>query len=632
MSRFHSPFLLLLLSALFLSGTVGAQHARPRLPQHLRSDSGPAAQRSVIQESTLFSTVDHTLPRTVWQNKVTRVEARDHSLPEVRAIKEAKWEQKVQEVSKARQAPGAGAPKAITPVVGSNFEGNWSVQQTPPDNSVAISNGGWIVSANNDGVIYADPSGNISYSSGWSDFFNNPQLNANIYDPKVLYDSGSDRYFMTVLHGSTASNSLLLLCFSKSNDPNGGWWTYSLPGSPLMNNTWFDYPSIGVSNNEVYVSGNLFTSGGNQFDQAILFQIQKAQGYAGQGLNWVYWTGFTNSPFGAFTIVPASYGQQGNYGPGIILVSSSAGGAGSVRLYDLTDDLTGSPQIDDYVVNVANYSPAANAVMQGNGDQLDNGDCRVLGAFYLGNLLHVVHHGDVGGTWNGILYKRINVNDLTVQQSTFGEVGVSDVSYPAMSSYATSASDPSVMIAFLQSSQSIYPQLRVVNCDANMTWSTSTLVKNGETFVNFINGTERWGDYTGMARRHNASSPDVWLAGCYGANVSGIMNNTWKTWIAQVGGSSVGIAAPMADAQSVSVYPVPIADLFTLEFPVSERTEHTVAIHDVRGALVKVLYRDTPAMGLHRLTFNREQLASGIYVLTITANGRTIAHEDLVVH
>ncbi|MCB0778586.1 MAG: hypothetical protein KDC03_03410, partial [Flavobacteriales bacterium] len=76
MSRFHSPFLLLLLSALFLSGTVGAQHARPRLPQHLRSDSGPAAQRSVIQESTLFSTVDHTLPRTVWQNKVTRVEAR----------------------------------------------------------------------------------------------------------------------------------------------------------------------------------------------------------------------------------------------------------------------------------------------------------------------------------------------------------------------------------------------------------------------------------------------------------------------------------------------------------------------------------------------------------------------------
>ena len=75
----------------------------------------------------MFSTVDHTLPRTVWQNKVTRVEARDHSLPEVRAIKEAKWEQKVQEVSKARQAPGAGAPKAITPVVGSNFEGNWSV-------------------------------------------------------------------------------------------------------------------------------------------------------------------------------------------------------------------------------------------------------------------------------------------------------------------------------------------------------------------------------------------------------------------------------------------------------------------------------------------------------------------------
>ena len=59
-----------------------------------------------------------------------------------------------------------------------------------------------------------------------------------------------------------------------------------------------------------------------------------------------------------------------------------AGGAGSVRLYDLTGRPTGSPQIDDYVVNVANYSPAANAVMQGNRGPADNGDCRVLGAFY----------------------------------------------------------------------------------------------------------------------------------------------------------------------------------------------------------------------------------------------------------
>ena len=60
--------------------------------------------------------------------------------------------------------------------------------------------------------------------------------------------------------------------------------------------------------------------------------------------------------------------------------------------------------------------------------------------------------------------------------------------------------NPSVMIAFLQSSN---PSIRncVVNCDANMTWSTSTLVKNGETFVNFINGTERWGLY-----RHGAEA------------------------------------------------------------------------------------------------------------------------------
>ncbi|MBL7985147.1 MAG: T9SS type A sorting domain-containing protein [Flavobacteriales bacterium] len=485
------------------------------------------------------------------------------------------------------------------------------------------------MSTNNDGIVYYQTNGNASFGAFWNDFFTGQGLNANIYDPKILYDSQADRFFMVVLHGSQASNSIMLLCFSQTNNPNDGWNIYQLQGNILNNDCWFDYPCIGVSNNEVYLSGNLFTSGNNQFNSAILFQVQKSTGYSGGNLNWQYWYNLS-SDIGAFTVTPASWGQSGNYGPGIILVSNVSGGDNRYVVWDLTDDLTGNPSLNAYTVSVNSYSPAADAAMPNNSDLLDNGDCRILGTFYLNSILHCIHHADVGSGWNGLVYTRINVGNLTPVQSSFGNPGVIDISYPQLTSYATGTGDPSVMVAFLRSSSSVFPEIRVVNCDANMSWSNSTLVKAGETYVDFIQGEDRWGDYTGMARKHNASEPEVWLAASYGTNVSGQLNNTWKTWIAQVGdgASSIGEGT---EASNLLVYPSPAIDLFYLEFAVKDREQHTITLHDLRGNLVKQLYQDTPNPGDYRLSFNRGQLAAGEYILSIRTNDQRIAHEKLVV-
>ncbi|MFZ1685822.1 MAG: T9SS type A sorting domain-containing protein [Flavobacteriales bacterium] len=608
-----------------------AQQTRPVLPTpttakpHATGD----AQRSPIYATASTGQVSNATVSTNWGNKVVRMSARNHGLPEVNAIKDAKLAAKL--ASAIPGLPGLeGAPKSVLPVVGTNFEANWSTQQTPPDNSLAISNGGWIVSTNNDGIVYAQTSGSIAFGAYWADFFQGQGLNANIYDPKVLYDSGSDRFFMVVLHGSDASNSILLWCFSQTNNPNDGWNIYQIAGDPLQSGCWFDYPSIGVSNNEVYLSGNLFTSGNNQFSQSIIFQIQKNEGYNGGNLNWQYWYGLT-ADIGPFTLVPASWGQSGNYGPGILLVNSSPAGENRYVVWDLTNDLGANPNLNTYTVNVGGYSPAADAQMPITGDLLDNGDCRILGAFYLNGQLHCIHHADVGNGWNGLVYSRIDVTNLQAQQSTFGNPGVIDISFPQLASYATSTSDPGVMVAFLRSSTSVNPEARVVNCDANMQWSNSTLVKAGETYVDFIQGEDRWGDYTGMARKHNASDPEVWMAGCYGANVQGVLNNTWKTWIAQIGDGPIGIPEPEVSNPAISVFPSPTVDMFNLTFTAEDRTEHNINLTDMKGALVKLLYRGTPAMGENMLIFNRGQLSPGQYVLTISTTDKTIAHEILVI-
>lgn len=620
-----------LIGAILVSAAL-AQHIRPALPAPV--DPQPYAtgdaQRSAVHATPRSAEVHNSSVTTAWGTRVVRMSARNHGLPEVNAIKDAKLAAKLASATGGKPEYQQGAPKAITPQIGSSFEANWSTQQTPPDNSMAISNGGWIVSTNNDGILYYGTDGTASFGAFWSDFFQGQGLNANIYDPKVLYDSGSDRFFMVVLHGSEANNSILLWCFSQTNNPNDGWNIYQISGNQLNNNCWFDYPCIGVSNNEVYLSGNLFTSGANQFDQSILFQIEKSTGYSGGTLNWQYWFGL-NSDIGAFTVVPASWGQTGNYGPGIVLVSSASGGDNKYTMWDLTNDIGQNPTLNAYTVNVQQYGPAADAQMPGTSDLLDNGDCRILGAFYLNGKVHCVHHGDVGSGWNGLHYTRITYNDQSAAQAFYGAPGTIDISYPQLTSYATEPADQNVMVAFLASSSAVNPEVNVVNCDASMQWGTNTLVKAGDTFVDFIQGEDRWGDYTGMARKHNATEPEVWLAGCYGANVVGTLNNTWKTWIAQVGGGPSGTPEPIDADHAASVYPSPAVDFFNLTFNVGERATHTIRLLDMKGALVKLLYEGTPAMGENKLMFNRGQLAKGQYVLTISTTNAIIAHEKLVI-
>jgi hypothetical protein len=619
------------LCALLTTSITMGQLQRPVLPapkaEHpfITGD----AQRSELYTVARRAVVSNATVTTHWANTVRSLDVHEHELPEVEAIKEAKLAGKLASIANGKPI-AAGSPKTVQPQVGVNFEANWSTQQTPPDNSMAISNGGWIVTTNNDGIEYYQNNGNGSFGAAWADFFSGQGLNANIYDPKVLYDSQADRFFMVVLHGSEAGNSILLLCFSQTNNPNDGWNVYQLTGNALNNNCWFDYPGIGVSNNEVYLTGNLFTSGDNQFNQAILFQIQKAEGYSGNNLNWQYWYNLT-ADITPFSLVPASWGQSGNYGPGVLLVSSASGGDNRYVVWDLTNDIAGSPSLNTYTVNVNAYSPAADAQMPNNSELLKNGDCRTLGAFFLNSQLHMIHHADVGSGWNGLIYTRISANDLSATQSTFGNAGVTDISYPQFASYATAVTDPSVMVAFLSSSTSVFPEARVVNCDASQQWSNSVQVKAGETYVDFINpGDDRWGDYTGMARKHNAQEPEVWMAACYGANVQGQLDHTWKTWVAQIGDGPSSITESATGSAS-TVFPSPAMDFFTLTFTVPNADEYSVELLDGRGALVKLLHRSSMAPGDYRLNFNRGQLAAGEYVISIHTPTQRITHEKLVV-
>lgn len=615
-------------SILLFTQVMKAQEVKIR-PLHPPSSGINIATKSEVHHAPLYASLEQSAAGEKWAISVKSISSHEHGSAKVQMIKDSKLPAKINSFK-----PSDGVEsysRAVYPEIGKNYEANWSIESTPPDNTMAISNAGIVVTANNDGIEYYSASGSFLYFDYWSDFFNDNTLNASLFDPKVIYDSGSDRYVLIVLHGSNANTSKVLVCFSKTNNPVNGWWVYKLTGNPLGNNGWFDYPALGVSNNEIYITGNLFK--GNSYDQPLVYQIPKAAGYAGQSLDWQYWSDLTASSIEPFSLVPASFGQQGNYGPGIYFVSNESSGDSRIILWDLTDDMSGSPQMNGYTINTEAYSPAANALQSGTSDQLDNGDCRVQSAFYLNGIVHFVFHSDIGEGWNGINYNRLNVANSTNESHMYGLQGSYDYSYPAVASFATSNTDPTVMIAFLRSSENSYPEVRVTNCDRDFTWSPSTQVKEGETYVDFLSDeVERWGDYTGICRKHNSPDPRIWLAGCYGADInSQSAFNTYKTWVAEIkSGETVSVAEPEI-AEEVKVFPNPTYNLFNIRFTTDGLTPVQIDLLDAHGVIIRTLYHDTPKQGENKLTFNQDALTPGTYILSIHSGTQILKNEKLVI-
>jgi hypothetical protein len=618
----------LTLTLVFLVSATQAQYQKVRVDtesaKKYQVTLNPQKSNIMTIQDVRSSNLNRNLPE--WNQNLVGF-AKIHELPEnvQREIAE-KTQRKINNLKGSYPDESTGSPLS-NPTLGTNFSGNVFAGLTPPDNSMAISNSGYIVSVVNTNLEYYDMSGNNLYSSSFTNFFNDPGLTGMLYDPAVLYDSGSDRFFMVVLSTSASATSKVVCCFSKSGNPNDGWWYYKLTGNPLNNGCWFDYPKIGVSNNEVYVTGNLFLDNGT-YNQSVIYQMTKASGYSGQAMSWRYWNNITNAPF---TMVPASYGQQGNYGPGIYLISTEENGSSDkIYLFDLTDDLTGTPAINAYSVNVS-FSNGGNALQSGTSVVLNTDDTRAMSAFYLGGIVHFTFHSERTTNYNGVNYNRLTVSPLSNWNINFGLDGY-DYCYPSVASFGSGPSDKSVLINFSRSGSAIFPESRVFYVDDAGINSSSTLVKAGETYVDVYQsgGVTRWGDYTGISRKQNSSPPEVWLSGSYGAYQSS--QNALNTWIGQITWETTGI--PIGNTRTkemAKVFPNPAINMFNLEFSLDKRSLVEIAINDVSGRMVKLLLKDMAEEGKNLFTFNKGVLANGIYFLQVRSENKIVANEKIVI-
>ena len=516
----------------------------------------------------------------------------------------------------------------FNPQLGPNFIGNLNNGSSPMDNSIAVSNNGTIVSVSNTLIQMYSPLGELLYSNTIDVFFNDPAISI-VCDPVVIFDSGVNKFiFFAQECAGESYNSHLLICFSASNEPvNGGWYNYKLSGDPFSQNNWFDYPKMAVSTNELYITGNLFNNN-DVFNQSAVFQIEKNNGFVGGNLTSQVWSGnsLTGTPS---TLLPVSYGQQGNYGPGCYLVATSSAGDNRVWLYDLIGDMASTSEtINGYEFNSNPYSVAAPGLQQGTTYKLDNGDCRALSGFYLNGVIHFVFHSDIGSGYNGINYNRLDLNAWSLQNSTYGAGGY-EYSYPSVASFATSTTDNTVVIGFLRTGSSIKPQIRAVSCNSGMTWVSSILVKSGINYNNDLpdaNNVCRWGDYTGITRLHNSPVPVLWMNGMF-ANSS----NEWDTWIAQINTTGNTAIEDLSMEKDVLVYPNPTSSKFTIDFFCRNSGNLKLNLISSTGQTVKLLIDKNTSNGQKNFSFDTSNLPKGIYFLQIELDGKLLQTEKIIV-
>ena len=171
---------------------------------------------------------------------------------------------------------------------------NYLAGGIPNDNTLSISDNGMMITAYNSSIFaYDTEADTLLFSTSLHAFSSEFTLNDK-YDPKTLYDPITDRFILVFLNGRLSTNMRIIVCFSTTNNPSDPWNLYEVPGNPLNDTTWTDYPAIAITENELFLTGNLLRDNEpwqTGFSQTVVWQIDLQNGYSGDStLTTQLWT------------------------------------------------------------------------------------------------------------------------------------------------------------------------------------------------------------------------------------------------------------------------------------------------------------------------------------------------------
>lgn len=506
----------------------------------------------------------------------------------------------------------------------------------PNDNTVAISNDGMIISCINSSIYIYDRLGNEIENTSLHAFGEALGLTAHKYDPKVKYDPEQDKFILVYLSGTTDTTNNIVVAFSQTNDPTGDWNLYALEGNPLDNGTWSDYPALGLSKNDFFITLNLLITGESWqtgFDGTIIWQLDKESGYSGGDLESTFWNDIRYDGYYIRNMHPV----QGGSGlrDSMWFVSN--------RNFDEVNDTIFFVSLFGYqgeesaeltvnpLISSTPYGMPPQA-RQWYSHRLSTNDSRVLGAYWEGDRIEFVsnsinHENGFCAVFHGVIE---DVHNPTVDGRILSDS--TDFGYPNIAYTGKYAGDKESVINFNYVHPEIFSSCAVIYYDGNSdTYSEKITLKAGESYVNLMGGDDRWGDYSGIQRKYDEPGTII-CTGTFGSEllINGQTRHGNITIISELTSPDSTDIYPPASDLDLKIGPNPSEDVVNIFFDLPESGSASIRIYDSAGKLVKVLFEDQIKEGSNVLMFSTDPLEEGLYFVHFIVDGETVKTEKLV--
>lgn len=248
-----------------------------------------------------------------------------------------------------------------------------------------------IVGVVNSSLAFFDKSGTPQFQQDFDTFFDSlftAGQNKFIFDPKVLYDRGAQRFVVLALDQDTATQrSRVLLAVSDDSNPNGNWNLFPIDVKATVSGAacWGDYPGFGYNKDGYVIGLNMFSFSNDSFRGVQLAVIRKSSVLtAGTAVV----TSFLNTSGDSFTIQPAETFDNSISK----LYCASSATTSQIKIWTL-DNLGGAPTTPttQLVTVPTHVFPDGYSAPSANGRQLDELDGRLINTVYRGGKIVTVH-------------------------------------------------------------------------------------------------------------------------------------------------------------------------------------------------------------------------------------------------
>lgn len=435
-----------------------------------------------------------------------------------------------------RDLNGALAPLAPPGVVSSNFNG---VSQgvacpgcAPPDPHGAAGTSHFVQVTNSHVDIYTI-AGVLVKSVTLNAFFGEANF---LFDPRVVYDPIWNRWIIVATRrASSAADPVkkFRLAVSTTSNPTGSFFNYTVNfgGGVIQNGDFWDYPQLGIDQDAVFITGNIF--GSVSFRTTAMLPVAKARLYNGLGFSAPLFTGL------ATTLAPPIVQDQ-NANAYFVAANNGA----QLHLYRGTNlsNPANATLVLQALVAVPAYTAPPDAVQPGTAVKLDTLDRRFVNASsQVGDSLWNVHSITSGGLATPKFYQidteGAGANSIK-QQGFFFAAGPSNDWNASIA--ANAAGEAFVTWSSTNPSIGVNAQVRVSGrqpADGLGLIGPGVVLFQSPGFytMGLGAGTARWGDYSAVSLRPNAAGACAANRRAWATNQKNDGVFTWGTRIGQFG-------------------------------------------------------------------------------------------------